>query len=777
MQVPQDPGHYGAPFNSRMTEPSADPTWPVASSERPPEYAHVGSLDGSSSTEVVKFPRNNAKRHASYVARAPPPSRSARPIGKPQQQNGSLSSRAIADNRLGTLGPLAEESLSRGPTQQDCLSCLTSPMKNKPLPIPAQAPSQTREQSKNLARFTKQLERYSAAVNANGNSEIPRVTPTVSDSPTTLDTVSEFLPYHKQFKAAGLAVTSREQMPRIPESTHQRRTAEKNQNERKPPVAYVQVDGSTATPSEQESIPGDSAAQSTHESEAGPASMPIQQQAPNEAVLPVNKALLPWSRKNGRPTAVKSHSNKKFSVGHIHPSRATAAEPYLTPSGKLGIIDAYFDSPSPAISHIKQPETDNPSPSSSSSSHHRTSSLVDTPRGKEPTIERQPVPRRSLRRHMEDTSQWPTAGVLIHKKSPSPPPEDHENEGGEMIAGLQRRPPVPAKDPIPGAPQRTTTSERPRKSTESRNRPPVPPKVLHSEHSVAAVVEQVGQVDQKPKTPHKDVSESPAQSQMANGHHTGQSRCKPWSRVTVLRRKSHARLPPVPTTIREETEATVEERGKKIDLNIEDINAAPQLPDTWTCAVGRSSSFEKALDAVIQKLDDMDERRKYERKVELEEAKQAVAKLEASQGLVANHSSPSGSRSIRPTEQKVRSPGDVQASDTNESAAHLDRDIDDRDVLLGLKMAICAACDDDLDAWIRDRTGLRLRRFLADLKAFDAVSRDHKPATSKPQRCQVRRTPNETRRLNAERERRRQSLKSQNTKSKASRGNCFGEEG
>jgi hypothetical protein len=48
-----------------------------------------------------------------------------------------------------------------------------------------------------------------------------------------------------------------------------------------------------------------------------------------------------------------------------------------------------------------------------------------------------------------------------------------------------------------------------------------------------------------------------------------------------------------------------------------------------------------------------------------------------------------------------------------------DRDISDRDVLMGLKLAVTAACDENLDFWIRQKTGLRLRRFLADLKTFE----------------------------------------------------------
>lgn len=640
-----------------------------------------------------------------------------------------------------------------------------SPTKGKPLPDPAADSSPTREQSKNLARFTKQLERYCTEVNSKGKPELPRCTPTVSDSPTTLDTVTELLPYHRQFKAAGLAVTSREQMPRIPESTHQRRQAAKNINERRAPMAHVQVDGSTVTPSEQESIPEEPAAPHVNESEAGPSSPEIAPRAPNTTATPVNKNMLPWFLKKDKNSAITPHSNRKVSIDHIHPSQATAAEPYLTPSDKLGIIDAYFNSPTPTTSQNKKPESNNTS--LPSSSPHRANSLADRNPRKESPRERQPVPRRSLRRHMEDTSQWPTAGVLIHNNSPSP--EDHENENVGILAEMQERPPVPAKDPTSERSQPSATTEKARPSAKFRKGPPVPPKVSHSEHSIVAFAEDT---EKKPATPPKDLPDTQSESQAANRHHSGQSLCKPWSRVTVLRRKSHAKLPPVPATIKEEPEATAEQHGRPSSAqNLPDDNAAPQLPATWSCAVGRSSSFEKALDAVIQKLDDMDERRQYEKRVELEAVQRAAAKLEASQELVSNFSSPSGSHSRRQTGEKVASPTAAPASDTNESATHLDKDIDDRDILLGLKMAICAACDEDLDAWIRDRTGLRLRRFLADLKAFDAVSKDRKPPASKPARRQVHRTRDETRRLNAEKERRRQSIKS-----KAWKGPCFGEE-
>ncbi|KAK6088282.1 hypothetical protein SCUP234_00770 [Seiridium cupressi] len=58
--------------------------------------------------------------------------------------------------------------------------------------------------------------------------------------------------------------------------------------------------------------------------------------------------------------------------------------------------------------------------------------------------------------------------------------------------------------------------------------------------------------------------------------------------------------------------------------------------------------------------------------------------------------------------------------------------IDDRDVLQGLQVAVKAAADDIYDALIHDKTGLRIRRFLADLKSIDIMNAEL--AASQPTR-------------------------------------------
>ncbi|KAG4219212.1 hypothetical protein PC116_g32308, partial [Phytophthora cactorum] len=53
--------------------------------------------------------------------------------------------------------------------------------------------------------------------------------------------------------------------------------------------------------------------------------------------------------------------------------------------------------------------------------------------------------------------------------------------------------------------------------------------------------------------------------------------------------------------------------------------------------------------------------------------------------------------------------------------------INDRDVIRGLQVAIHAAADNMYDALIREKTGLRIRRFLADLRAVGEMQ-DENPA-------------------------------------------------
>ncbi|ROW11324.1 hypothetical protein VMCG_00881 [Cytospora schulzeri] len=515
MQVPDDPGIH------------------VPTLKRKPEYAHVGSFDGSSdSLNHSRLPKpKSSKRNGSYVARAPPSSRRmstrpVKPIRDSRQHEGKASSKATRDKRRTVLEPLAEKSLARTLSQQNRLSYLATPPEMKCRPKPASPPSRAPSQRRSLTRFTKELERYCMAVSANGKAPLPLCTPTVSDSPTTLDTVTELLPYHRQFKAAGLAVTSREQMPRIP------------------------------------------------------------------------------------------------------------------------------DSP--------------------------------------------------------------------------PPPNVKE------VVEIREIPPTPINDPISSGSSSPPTVEE----NEATIQLPITP---------PAEMIKATDADEKPPTPLKnDASQQPPPTTDSR-HHRGQSLSKQWSK------KEKQKLP-LASQSQKQSQETKSSPSTHTPEHTSD--PVPQLPYTWKqTAVESSSSFEKALDAVIQKLDDMEERRQQERKSDLEAARKTSIEQVDSENTIQNQSK---SKPIIVSEFETKTPEKPSstrveaASQTEDSVDYHDNDIADRDVLMGLKMAICAACDQDLDAWIREKTGLRLRRFLADLKAFDAPQPLHR---------QIRRNPNEARRLKAERERRRRSMK------------------
>lgn len=72
--------------------------------------------------------------------------------------------------------------------------------------------SRTPSQRQALDRFVKELQRYADNVNAAGR--FPIATPAPSKSPATLRTVSALLPYRPEFRSAGLAVTSHDQVQR-----------------------------------------------------------------------------------------------------------------------------------------------------------------------------------------------------------------------------------------------------------------------------------------------------------------------------------------------------------------------------------------------------------------------------------------------------------------------------------------------------------------------------------------------------------------------------------
>ncbi|WYZ34984.1 hypothetical protein EsH8_I_001260 [Colletotrichum jinshuiense] len=175
------------------------------------------------------------------------------------------------------------------------------------------------------------------------------------------------------------------------------------------------------------------------------------------------------------------------------------------------------------------------------------------------------------------------------------------------------------------------------------------------------------------------------------------------------------------------------------------------LPSTWKLTLSSSSSLEKAMEAASQEME-----RKGSKDAESEpiirESLVGQGKADVTTHPEARHDEPvphlvSKENIQPPAEPSEQATGTPKYSDGPVPKEHDDRDIDDRDVLRGLHIAISAACDEEVDAWIRQKTGVRIRRFLADLRAFETLGEEEQPDPSKER---ARRRRAESRKLKAQ---------------------------
>jgi len=81
-----------------------------------------------------------------------------------------------------------------------------------------------------------------------------------------------------------------------------------------------------------------------------------------------------------------------------------------------------------------------------------------------------------------------------------------------------------------------------------------------------------------------------------------------------------------------------------------------------------------------------------------------------------NHIAPTGPPSVL---ENVLAQSETAT--TCSSAAHDSAGVSDRSVFRGLHVATAAACDEDVAKWIEEITGTGIRKFLADLSAFDGL--------------------------------------------------------
>ncbi|KAK1467924.1 hypothetical protein CCUS01_06882 [Colletotrichum cuscutae] len=177
----------------------------------------------------------------------------------------------------------------------------------------------------------------------------------------------------------------------------------------------------------------------------------------------------------------------------------------------------------------------------------------------------------------------------------------------------------------------------------------------------------------------------------------------------------------------------VERRERSAQTSRGTMTPNPALPSTWKLTLSSSSSLEVAMEAASREMEMQEARRSRHETLRGQDLEaQAIPYMAAE----AEHDEPlpepvDEEAPLPSAEQPEEGREPLRGSDNSDPKEQDDKDIDDRDVLRGLHIAISAACNEEVDAWIRQKTGVRIRRFLADLKAFETLGEEAQPDPAK----------------------------------------------
>ncbi|KAF6825763.1 hypothetical protein CMUS01_09708 [Colletotrichum musicola] len=188
----------------------------------------------------------------------------------------------------------------------------------------------------------------------------------------------------------------------------------------------------------------------------------------------------------------------------------------------------------------------------------------------------------------------------------------------------------------------------------------------------------------------------------------------------------------------------------------------PSLPSTWRLTLSTPSSLEVAMETANRHMEEKEAESNGNPpmppvKLDKSAEQDATTKTGHEDPPANKEKQPPPEEESEPTTDSSKKDTSQQSSSSAPSSSdYLDRDIDDRDVLRGLHIAISAACDEEVDAWIRQKTGVRIRRFLADLRAFETLDEERPTGPSqdraRKRRAESRKLKNQIRKSKAARE-------------------------
>ncbi|KAH8165181.1 hypothetical protein CIB48_g3041 [Xylaria polymorpha] len=200
----------------------------LSQTTRSPEHPYWGTLQSPSASR-------RTSRASRIVDNRTTDMPSNEPINDTTRQARKTPKR---EKRFGVADPLAWDVINRSLTQQHRLSSLVGA--DNPVAVPPKESSnkainvvsRTSSQRRALSQFARELEKYADVAGAVGKA--PVITPPVSDSKVSIRTVKPLVPYKDEFLAAGLAVTSTEQSRNLTSKAHAQGSLQRNRSHKQP---------------------------------------------------------------------------------------------------------------------------------------------------------------------------------------------------------------------------------------------------------------------------------------------------------------------------------------------------------------------------------------------------------------------------------------------------------------------------------------------------------------------------------------------------------------
>ncbi|CAI0643742.1 unnamed protein product [Colletotrichum noveboracense] len=654
--------------------------------------------------------------------------------------------------RFGVADPQLRNAIRRSLSQQSQVSLLASPSRRSSIQSsgPRQPPSRTSSNRRAVDRFTKQLEIYAQRREAAGNLLVNTPTP---ESVVSLHTVNALLPYQDQFLAAGLAVTSDQQRPK-----------------REPSASPAKDKGIETVPGEQ---PKHSAETRSKES----------QSRNNPGHLQFNGQRSPsWdsSYDSSLGTQVAFTQPEAWELAYIDevPEKKPGCCNLTCFTGR----EESTEIPANRVPPAQTPTTID-TPNKILDKWHPVYPQKDeviwikSPKG---TDFRDP----RVKTWHGDTAQRPSTYRPARKHHPedeleatSPTTKRPENQAPEQ----ENVPPIP-----PRAPGRIKPSVRHQESTADSattkgfRKPGQRDVFLDATDAILVKTKSSTQEPSSTRRPMKPIVESVSdenthlteevpsktpkettKAQMSNQEPTRISVNQPERKAKekAARQKQQVEVEHpgifhsgrMFKSLQEQPKLTAQQpKERSATTSLGTLSPKLDLPSTWKLTLSNPSSLEEAIEQASREMEERDTKETQtagNSQPVLTEKKQPEA-IDLTK-TVKELSSHPGDKENPPTAKKLPKKNTESSISTYSSLSteRDDRDIDDRDVLRGLNIAISAACDEEVDAWIRQKTGVRIRRFLADLRAFETLAEEDEE-DPKHERSRIRRT--ESRKLQAQ---------------------------